>query len=140
MSRKELKPQRMEDDALVEAILDYQGAKKQESTIKKIVTDLSGTIKQELQNRDVTEFIAGDVRASITITPNQDVNELQAIEILRKSLTPEQFGKVVKTKEYIDDDEFEKLVYAHEVDAEILMPAVTPKAPTVTLRLGKVKK
>ena len=140
MSRKELKPRRMEDDALVEAILDYQGAKKQESTIKKIVTDLSGTIKQELQNRDVTEFIAGDVRASITITPNQDVNELQAIEILRKSLTPEQFGKVVKTKEYIDDDEFEKLVYAHEVDAEILMPAVTPKAPTVTLRLGKVKK
>ena len=140
MSRKELKPQRMEDDALVEAILDYQGAKKQESTIKKIVTDLGGTIKQELQNRDVTEFVAGDVRASITITPNQDVNELQAIEILRKALTPEQFSKVVKTKEYIDDDEFEKLVYSHEVDAEILMPAVTPKAPTVTLRLGKVKK
>lgn len=140
MSRKDLKPQKMEDGALVEAILDYQGAKKQESTIKKIVTDLGGTIKQELQNRDVTEFVAGDVRASITITPNQDVNELQAIEILRKALTPEQFSKVVKTKEYIDDDEFEKLVYAHEVDAEILMPAVTPKAPTVTLRLGKVKK
>lgn len=140
MSRKDLKPQKMEDSALVETILDYQGAKKQESTIKKLVTDLGGTIKQELQNRDVTEFIAGDVRASITITPNQDVNELQAIEILRKALTPDQFSKVVKTKEYIDDDEFEKLVYAHEVDAEILMPAVTPKAPTVTLRLGKVKK
>lgn len=140
MSRKDLKPQKMEDGALVETILDYQGFKKQESTIKKLVTELGGTIKQELQNRDVTEFIAGDVRASITITPNQDVNELQAIEILRKALTPEQFSKVVKTKEYIDDDEFEKLVYAHEVDAEILMPAVTPKAPTVTLRLGKVKK
>ena len=40
MSRKELKPQRMEDNALVEAILDYQGAKNQESTIKKIVHDL----------------------------------------------------------------------------------------------------
>lgn len=140
MSRKDLKPQKMEDGALVETILDYQGAKKQESTIKKLVTDLGGTIKQELQNRDVTEFIAGDVRASITITPNQDINELQAIEILRKALTPEQFSKVVKTKEYIDDDEFEKLVYAHEVDADILLPAVTPKAPTVTLRLGKVKK
>lgn len=140
MSRKDLKPQKMEDCTLADTILDYQGAKKQETAIKKIVTDLGGTIKQELQNRDVTEFIAGDVRASITITPNQDVNELQAIEILRKALTPEQFSKVVKTKEYIDDDEFEKLVYAHEVDAEILMPAVTPKAPTVTLRLGKVKK
>ena len=140
MSRKDLKPKQMEDNALANIVLDYQNAKKQETSIKKIVTELSGTIKQELQNRDVTEFIAGDVRASITITPNQDVNELQAIEILRKELTPEQFSKVVKTREYIDDDEFEKLVYAHEVDAAILQPAVTPKAPTVTLRLGKVKK
>lgn len=140
MSRKDLKPKAMEDSALQDVVLQYQGAKKQESSIKKVVTDLGGIIKQELQNRDLTEFIAGDVRASITITPNQEVNELQAIEILRKALTPEQFSKVVKTREYIDDDEFEKLVYAHEVDAEILQPAVTPKAPTVTLRLGKVKK
>lgn len=140
MSRKDIKPQKMADSELRDIVLGYNIAKADEKDIKKRVTALGDCIKQELQNRDVTEFIAGDVRASITITPNQDVNELQAIEILRKSLTPDQFSKVVKTKEYIDDDEFEKLVYAHEVDAEILLPAVTPKAPTVTLRLGKVKK
>ena len=140
MSRQAIKPKMMEENELCDVVLQYQGAKKQETSIKKVVTDLGGIIKQELQNRDITEFIAGDVRATITITPNQDVNELQAIEILRKALTPEQFAKVVKTREYIDDDEFEKLVYAHEVEADILLPAVTPKAPTVTLRLGKVKK
>lgn len=140
MSRKDIKPQKMADSELRDIVLGYNSAKADEKDIKKRVTALGDCIKQELQNRDVTEFIAGDVRASITITPNQDVNELQAIEILRKSLTPDQFSKVVKTKEYIDDDEFEKLVYAQEVDAEILLPAVTPKAPTVTLRLGKVKK
>lgn len=140
MSRKSIKPERMEDSTLGQVILDYQGAKKQEAASKKMASDLGTTIKQELQNRDVTEFVVGDVRASITITANQDVNELQAIEILRKALNPEQFSKVVKTREYIDDDEFEKLVYAHEVDAQILQPAVTPKSPTVTLRLGKVKK
>lgn len=139
MSRKELKPMTTKD-SLEEVVLNYKDAKAKEADVKKVVKNLGDSIKQELQNRDITEFIVGDVRASITITPNQDVNELQAIEILRKSLTPEQFSKVVKTREYIDDDEFEKLVYAHEVDAEILMPAVTPKAPTVTLRLGKVKK
>ena len=140
MSRQAIKPKTMGDSDLQQIVLDYQGAKKQETSIKKVVSDLGSTIKQELQNRDITEFIAGDVRATITVTPNQEVNELQAIEILRKALTPEQFAKVVKTREYIDDDAFEKLVYAHEVDAEILQPAVTPKAPTVTLRLGKVKK
>lgn len=140
MSRKELKPKTMADAELRDIVLDYNNAKTQETSIKKLVKGLGDSIKQELQNRDLTEFIAGDVRASITITPNSEVNELQAIEILRKALTPEQFSKVVKTREYIDDDEFEKLVYAREVDAEILTPAVTPKAPTVTLRLGKVKK
>lgn len=140
MSRKVVPQTKMPDQELGSAILDYQNAKKQETSIKKIVSELNDTIKTELQNRNETEFIVGDVRASITITPKQDVNELQAIEILRKALTPEQFSQVVKTKEYIDDDEFERLVYAKEVDAEILMPAVTPLAPTVTLRLGKVKK
>lgn len=140
MSRKSIKPKLMEDSALEQAVLEYQGAKDQESSIKKVVSELGATIKQELQDRNVTEFVAGDIRASISISPNQEVNELQAIEILRKALTPEQFSRVVKTREYIDDDEFEKLVYTHEVDAQILQPAVTPKAPTVTLRLGKVKK
>lgn len=140
MSRKDLKPKKMADNELFEMVQYYNDVKNREKSIKKQVTEYGTAIKQELQNRDVTEFIAGDVRASITVTPNQEVNELQAIEILRKKLTPEQFSKVVKTREYIDDDEFERLVYSHQVDAEILMPAVTPKAPTVTLRLGKVKK
>lgn len=140
MSRKVVPQTKMPDKELGNAILDYQNAKKQEASIKQIVSELNDTIKTELQNRNETEFVVGDVRASITITPRQEVNELRAIEILRKALTPEQFSQVVKTKEYIDDDEFERLVYAKEVDAEILTPAVTPLAPTVTLRLGKVKK
>lgn len=140
MSRKTVPQTKMPDKELGNAILNYQNAKKQEASIKQIVSELNDTIKTELQNRNETEFVVGDVRASITITPRQEVNELRAIEILRKELTPEQFSQVVKTKEYIDDDEFERLVYAKEVDAEILTPAVTPLAPTVTLRLGKVKK
>lgn len=140
MSRKSVPQTKMPDQELGAAILNYQDVKKKETAIKKVVSELNETIKTELQNRNETEFIVGDVKASITITPKQEVNELQAIEILRKALTPEQFSQCVKTKEYIDDDEFERLVYAKEVDAEILMPAVTPLAPTVTLRLGKVKK
>lgn len=138
-TRRKIEPQRMSDEELTEAVLSYKAAKDVEKKVKKDVTDFGTKIKEGLQNRNETEFIAGDVRATITITENQDVNELQAIEILRKALTPEQFAKVVKIREYIDDDEMEKLLYSHQVDAEILAPAVTPKAPTVTLRLGKVK-
>ena len=139
-TRRKLGIGKMTDEELESAVLAYKDAKESEKAVKKAVSDYGTQIKEGLQNRNETEFIAGDIRAYITVTENSEVNELQAIEILRKSLTPEQFSKVVKTREYIDDDEFEKLVYAHEVDAEILSSAVTPKAPTVTLRLGKVKK
>ena len=139
-TRRKLDIGKMTDAELESAVLAYKDAKESEKAVKKAVSDYGTQIKEGLQNRNETEFIAGDIRAYITVTENSEVNELQAIEILRKSLTPEQFTKVVKTREYIDDDEMEKLVYAHEVDAEILAPAVTPKAPTVTLRLGKVKK
>lgn len=139
-TRRKLEIQQMTDAELECAVINYHDAKESEKAVKKAVAEFGTQIKEGLQNRNETEFIAGDIRAYITVTENSDVNELQAIEILRKELTPEQFSKVVKTREYIDDDELEKLVYAHEVDAEILTPSVTPKAPTVTLRLGKVKK
>lgn len=138
MSRRNLNTQPTVD--LENTILAYKDSKSEETKIKKVVTELGSIIKQEMRNRDITEFVAGDTRASITITPKEEVNDLQAIEILRKSLTPEQFSTVVKTREYIDEDEFERLVYSHQVDASILAPAITHKEPTITLRLGKVKK
>ena len=110
MSRKSLQTKTMSDNELLQAVSTYEAWKKEESNVKKNVKELGDTIKQEMQNRNITEFIANGIRATITITANQDVNELQAIEILRKELSPEQFNKVVKTREYIDDDEFEKLV------------------------------
>lgn len=139
-TRREVIPKKLTDEELASIVSSYHDAKEVEKKVKKDVSEFGGKIKEELQNRNITEFVAGDIRATITVTENSEVNELQAIEILRKALTPDQFAKVVKTREYIDDDEMEKLVYAHEVDAEILAPAVTPKEPTVTLRLGKAKK
>lgn len=140
MSRRKLAPKLMPDAELERAIISYKSAKDSEKIIKKDISELSSTIKSEFQNREITDFVAGDIQASISVTPKQEFNDLQAIEILRESLTPEQFSRCVKTREYIDEDEFEKLVYSHEVDAGILAPAMTILEPTVTLRLKKVKR
>ena len=127
-------------ESLEDMIKIYVGKKEELDPLKKQVDDYNKRIKEEMKNRDLSEFVVDDVKASISITPKSDFNELQAIEILRKNLTPEQFAKCVKTKEYLDDDAFEALVYNHEVDAGILAPAETPKEPTITLRIGKAKK
>lgn len=127
-------------ETLEDMIRIYVGKKEELDPLKKQVDDYNKRIKGEMTNRDLREFEVDGIRASISITPKSDFNELQAIEILRKNLTPEQFSQVVKTREYIDDDAFESLVYNHQVDASILAPAETPKEPTVTLRIGKAKK
>lgn len=127
-------------ESLDEMITIYAGKKEELDPLKKTVDEYGKKIKSEMTDKDLSEYTVGDLRASISITQKEDFNELQAIEILRKQLTPEQFEKVVKTREYLDDDAFESLVYNHEVDAAILNPCRVPKEPTVTLRLGKAKK
>lgn len=126
-------------ETLEDMVRIYAGKKEELDPLKKQVDDYGKKIKAEMRNKDLTEFIVDGIKASITVTPKSEFNELQAIEILRKNLTPEQFSKVVKTKEYLDDDAFENLVYNEGIDAGILAPAETPKEPTITLRLGKAK-
>lgn len=127
-------------ETLEELVKIYAGKKEELDPLKKQVDDYGKKIKTEMRNQDLTEFVVDGIKASITITPKSDFNELQAIEILRKNLTPDQFNEVVKTKEYIDDYALESLVYSGGIDASILAPAETPKEPVVTLRLGKAKK
>ena len=126
-------------ETLEDMVKIYAGKKEELDPLKKQVDDYGKKIKAEMRNQDLTEVVVDGIKASITITPKSDFNELQAIEILRKNLTLEQFNAVVKTKEYIDDDALENLVYTEGIDASILAPAETPKEPTITLRLGKVK-
>lgn len=127
-------------ESLEDMIIIYASKKEELDPLKKTVEEYGTKIKSEMINKDLSECIIDNIRASISITPKEDFNELQAIEILRKNLTPKQFEKVVKSREYLDDEAFESLVYNHEVDAAILNPCRIPKEPTVTLRLGKVKK
>lgn len=118
----------------------YISLKESFDPLKKQVDDCGKKLKSAMRDVDLTEYVVGDKKVTISVTPKSDFNELQAIEILRKNLTPEQFAKCVKTKEYIDDDALESMVFNREVDAAILAPAETPKEPTVTLRVSKAKK
>lgn len=127
--------QRQPTETLEQMLSTYVETKDELEPLKKQESAYNKKIKQEMQNRNIDQFVFNGIKASITITPKSDFNELQAIEILRKELKPAQFKQVVKQREYIDDDAFEKLVYNHEVDAAILAPAETPKEPTVTLRI-----
>ena len=128
------------EESLDEMIVKYSSEKEVVDKVKKVVDEYNKKIKQTMQDMNISEYVADGVKASISITTKEDFNELQAIEILREKLSPEQFSTIVKTKEYLDFDALEAATYTEGIDPTLLKPCVTPKPPTITLRVTKSKK
>lgn len=124
---------------LASKIDEYKALKDEESAVKKSIKPLGDYIKKTLLEKGATEASSNDYTAKISITPNEDFNELQAIEILKQKLSAEDLKSVVKTKEYIDDDALESLVYLGKFDIAELAVCKTPKEPTVKLTISKKK-
>jgi len=120
-------------------VVNYYEKKNQMDSLKKVVDDYNKRIKNEMRAMNIDSFDAGGLIATISVTPKEDFNEEQAIEILRKNLPADEFKQIVKTREYIDNDALEKAIYNKQLDAAILSPCITPKEPAVTLRI-KAKK
>lgn len=127
-------------ESLQHLLDEYGNVKSFADDYKKKADKYSTELKELMLEGKLDEVKTADFVGKVTVKENEDFNELQAIEILRETLSEEDFEKVVKTREYIDDDALETLVYNKRVDVSILAPCRTPKAPTVTLRLTKVKK
>lgn len=122
--------------AMVEA---YIAQKSTFDPLKKAVDAAAKKIKERMLSDKVDEVEVNGKRAYITVVEKTEFNDDKAIEILRETLEPELFARCVKTKEYLDEDELNSLIYDKTIDAAILAPCTTPKDPVVTLRIGKTK-
>jgi hypothetical protein len=118
---------------------DYKSGKDEESKIKKKISALGDEIKRIMTSNKLDNFSSDKWTAKVTVTQKEDFNELKAIDILKDNLSKEDLSTVIKTKEYIDDDALEKLVYAGKFDISKLQSCRTPGAEVVTLRISKKK-
>lgn len=126
-------------EELATMIDDYKQNKEQESSIKKWLSNVGDSIENIMRKNNLSEFSTEKWTAKITTTQKEDFNEFRAIEILKETLSEDDLKKVVKTREYIDDDALESLVYNGVFDVAKLEPCRTLKEPTVTLRISKKK-
>ena len=88
-------------------------------------------IKEKLAERKITEFETDSCKAVITYQQRNSMDEEKLIEILKNYLSKTGQEKVIKTKEYVDYDELEKLIYNGVIPAEKLEPAQTTKTIAV---------
>lgn len=135
MSRMSLKPN------FADIVDAYKSAKDDEKQVKARVSELNTQLKEEMLSKNLDTLDGnGEYCVTLSSSTKETLNEERAIEILKESLTKAQLKEVVKTKEYIDDDALEKLVYSGKFDMTKLECCREVSAPTYTLRVSKKKK
>lgn len=135
MSRRN--PEKVVD--LSTLIDSYKDSKDNENNFKKLSKDLGDQIKSEFESRKIDKFASDKYVATVSITQKECINQDRAIIILKDNLSNDQLDQVIKTKEYIDEDALEKLIYNGEVQADLLATAIEKGKPTSTLRIKDKK-
>ena len=101
---------------------------------QKEVLQLGSEIKNALSKENLSEYEVDDIVVTLT-TINRDIlDEDGLIAEIR-----EQFPSVVKTKEYIDMDALENLVYTRQISPDVMAKFIIKKEPTIRLNIKKRK-
>lgn len=112
----------------------YGESKKEENAIVKRNNERNSQIKQLFLDNDISSFETDSFIATVSETEKQSLNNELALCILKKELGENELTSVVKTKEYIDEDALEKLVFNGQFDISKLEKAVDKKIVS-TLRI-----
>lgn len=112
----------------------YGESKNEENAIVKRNKEINSQIKQLFLDNDISSFETDSFIATVSETEKQSLNNELALGILKKELGENELTSVVKTKEYIDEDALEKLVFNGQFDISKLEKAVDKKIVS-TLRI-----
>ena len=117
----------------------YKEYKDSESKLHKVSEDLNKHIKYLMNAMGIRKFSSDKWTAIISTTQKEILNEAKAIGILKENLSETDFKSVVKTREYIDDDALETLVYNGDFDITKLENCKIVGKEVTTLRVSKIK-
>lgn len=116
----------------------YGESKNEENAIVKRNKEINSQIKQLFLDNDISSFETDSFIATVSETEKQSLNNELALGILKKELGENELTSVVKTKEYIDEDALEKLVFNGQFDISKLEKAVDKKiVPTLRIKTRK---
>ena len=133
-----MKIQEPNKETLEELIPVYGEQNTQCNALKKVVADLNTKIKAAIhaEGRENTDIIINGWKCTLSVSEDTKVNEEMLLEILKSNKIP-----VIKTREYVDFDELEKLMYAGKVSKKVLleMDKCNESVVKETLRCSRVK-
>lgn len=130
-SREELNLQKIINQYL------EQDTKKKE--LEKELKSKNAFIKNKLAEMEQDIYETDKSKAVITYQNRVSMDDNKVIEILKDNLTTENLKQVIKTKEYVDYESLESIIYNGTISADKLEPAQVIKTIT-TLKVTPLKK
>ena len=134
-----LKLETTERKLTLEELVPLYGEKNTEcNALKKEVAELNSELKTAIkdakqQNKDIK---IGGWKCTLSVSEDVKINEDRLLLVLKTYEVP-----AVRTREYIDFDELERLIYAGSVSQDVLleMDACNEKTTKDVLRCTKLK-
>ena len=119
-----------------------------DTKIKTLTKELESdkvTIKNQLLAANVDTYIAGNYKVVRQVSYRTKVDEDKMLKVLKKDWENrygDQDCPYIKTKEYVDMDQLESVLYAGELPKEVLteLNNCQEKTEVVALKCSKVKK
>lgn len=124
-------------DDLKVLVPQYASNKAELDSYKKICDKENAQIKAIMKDFALQHYETDEYKAVYSVSQRESMNEEMLLEIAHIHGIPE----IVKTKEYIDYDALEKLIYDNKVSSEVLreMDKARETKEVVSLRVTKLK-
>lgn len=130
----------MNNNELEELINAYRTNKQEVDDLKKVVDRQNKEIKDIMLEEDLKEFTTyNNYTAKIIVTEKDTMNE--ELLLSRLQVVKDKYPNLIKTREYVDLDELENLVYNNLLDDNTISKVnscITTKE-VVQLRISKKK-
>lgn len=130
---------KVEEANLKKTIDSLAEDKAQKTKLEGTIKTKSDFVKGKFKELEVEEFYGDTYRAYLQYSNKVDMDEDKVIEILKENCKKADLKNVIKTKEYVDFEALESLIYNGGIEAEKLEPAQSVKT-TVSLYTKVIKK
>lgn len=128
------------EEANLKKTIDSLAQEKAEKTkLENSIKSKGDFIKGKLKELEVNEFYGDNYRAYLQYSNKIDMDEDKVIEILKQNCKKADLKDVIKTKEYVEFDALETLIYNGGIEVQKLEPAQSVKT-IVSLWTKVIKK
>lgn len=130
---------KVEETNLKKTIDSLAEEKAQKTKLENSIKSKGDFIKSKFKELEIDEYYGDNYRAYLQYSNKINMDEEKVIEILKENCKKADLKDVIKTKEYVDFDALENLIYNGGIEAQKLEPAQSVKT-TVSLWTKVIKK